>query len=173
MEESVETPVRRIDAPAQIVPAVDRVHRLVADDFLQCGRRHRPVDTPQHQETAVEPGRQKVLEIAVDRFEIGMVAQAGKQVLAHRHQRRSAAGRAVQPADQFLPARFGRGMKPGRGDFAGIAHIGLRGLFQRRLIGAEFRRQGAEERRPASRIERRIGIEKIARQRHAGRFAAA
>ena len=39
MEEGVAAPVRRIDAAAQVVPAPDAVHRLVADDLFQDHRR--------------------------------------------------------------------------------------------------------------------------------------
>jgi hypothetical protein len=55
MEEGVAAAVGRIDAAAQIVPAVDLVHRLVADDFFQNRGRRRPVDPAQQQEAAIEP----------------------------------------------------------------------------------------------------------------------
>ena len=39
MKEGVAAPVGRIDAPAQIVPVADLVHRFVADDLFQDRRR--------------------------------------------------------------------------------------------------------------------------------------
>jgi hypothetical protein len=48
VEEREAAPVRRLDAGAQVVPAGDGVHRLVADDLLQDVRRRRPVDVAQH-----------------------------------------------------------------------------------------------------------------------------
>ena len=53
--------------PPQIVPAVDRMHRLVVDQLLEHDRGRAPVDALEHQETAVEPGAEQVQEIGVDR----------------------------------------------------------------------------------------------------------
>ena len=55
MEERVTAPVRRVDAVAQIVPAVDLVDGLVADDLLQNERGFVSVDPAQHKKAAVEP----------------------------------------------------------------------------------------------------------------------
>ena len=60
MEEGEAAPVGGIEAAAQVVPALDLVHRLVGDDLLQDRRRRLPVDAAQHQEAAVEPGLQQV-----------------------------------------------------------------------------------------------------------------
>ena len=105
MEEGVAAPVRRIDAAAQIVPAPDAVHRLVADDLFQDHRRRRPVDPAQHQEAAVEPRREQMHEVGIDRLEILAVIERIEQLLAHAHQRGGAARREIEPAQQFLPAR--------------------------------------------------------------------
>ena len=66
MEEGVAAPVGRFEAAAQVVPALDRVHGLVADDALQDVGGRRPVDPSQHQEPPVEPGREEMGEVAVD-----------------------------------------------------------------------------------------------------------
>ena len=108
MEEGEAAPVGRLQAVAQIVPVVDRVHRLVADDLLQDVGGRGPVDRPQHQEAAVEPGREQVREVVVDRLQVGARGQMGEKLLAHAHQGRGAAGREVEAPDQFLAARFGR-----------------------------------------------------------------
>ena len=67
MEERKAAPVGGIEAAAQIVPALDLVHRLVGDDLLQDRRRRLPVDAAQHQEAAVEPRRQQMHQVAIDR----------------------------------------------------------------------------------------------------------
>ena len=64
VEERVAAPVGRIDAPAQIVPVVDFVHRLVANDLLEHDRGRRPVDPAQHQEAAVEPSENRCTKSA-------------------------------------------------------------------------------------------------------------
>ena len=115
MEEGVAAPVRRIDAAAQIVPVADRVHRLVADDLFQDVRRRRPVDPAQHQEAAVEPGREQMDEVGVDGARSSRRTMRVEQLLAHAHQRRGAAGREVEPAQQLLPARLGRRVQLGGG----------------------------------------------------------
>ena len=120
MEEGVAAPVGRIDAAAQVLPVADRVHRLVADDLFQHDRRRRPVDVAQHQEAAVEPGREQMHEILVDRGEIVAVIERVHQLLAHAHQRGGAAGRQIEAAEQFLPARLGSGVHFG-GGFVGRA----------------------------------------------------
>ena len=55
MEEGEAAPVGSAAPGAQIVPALDLVHGLVADDPLEDVGRRRPVDVAQHQEAAVEP----------------------------------------------------------------------------------------------------------------------
>ena len=94
--------------PLQIVPVADLVHRLVADDLLEDVGGRRPVDAPQHQEAAVEPRREEMHEIGVDRCELRVHLDARREVPRACDQRRGAAGREVDPAEQFLPARLGR-----------------------------------------------------------------
>ena len=59
-------------------------------------------------------------EIVVDRGEIVAVVEHVHQLLAHMHQRDGAAGREIEPAEQFLPARLGGGMHFRRGFVAGL-----------------------------------------------------
>ena len=47
--------------------------------------------------------------------EIVAVIHGVQQLLAHAHQRGGAAGREIEPAEQFEPARFGREVQFGRG----------------------------------------------------------
>ena len=48
-------------------------------------------------------------EIGIDRGEIVAVIERVDQLLAHAHQRRGAAGRQIEAAEQLLPARLGGG----------------------------------------------------------------
>ena len=66
MEEGKAAPVRGIEAAAQVVPALDLVHGLVADDLLQDGRRRVPIDAAQDQEAAVEPGVEQAAQVGID-----------------------------------------------------------------------------------------------------------
>jgi len=54
----------------KVRPAIDFVHRLVADKFLQDQSSGFPADAFQAQEAAVEPGSEQVLEVGVEFGEI-------------------------------------------------------------------------------------------------------
>ena len=173
MEERVAAPVGRIDAAAQIVPAADAVHRLVADDLLQHARRRRPVDPAQHQEAAVEPRREHVDEIAVDDREIVAVAMRVEQLLAHAHQRRGAAGREVEPAQQFLPARLGRRVHARRRWRRWVGAPGVDRGFEPRVVGPEAAASASKKAMRGPRGQLGVAGQDLARERHAGGFAAA
>ena len=76
-------------------------------------------------------------EIVVDRGEIVAVAEHVDQLLAHAHQRGGAAGREIEPAEQFLPARLGGGMQLGGGCVGRLFAPGGDRAFHARRIGAE------------------------------------
>ncbi len=173
MEEGVAAAVDRIDAAAQIVPVVDFVHRLVTDDLFQNVGWRRPVDPAQHEKSPVEPRRQQMHDVAVERRQILVALHQGEQVGAHRHQVAGAAGRAVEPAHQLLPPRLGSEMK-----IAGIGVVRLRAPALDRprqpfAVGAEVACQRLEERQPAGGVEVVVTVEHVARHRGAGSFAAA
>ena len=107
MEKGVATPVRRVDAGAQIVPILDLMYRLVEDDFFQHGRRRRPIDPAQHQEAAIEPGGEQVAKIGIDRRELGTADHCIEELLPHMHQPRRAPRGEVEPSKQLLSARLG------------------------------------------------------------------
>ena len=115
MKEGVAAPIRRIDARAQIVPVADRVHRLVADDLLQKVGRGRPVDAPEQEEAAVEPGREQVKEVLVDDREIVTMIHCVHQLLAHAHQRCRSARGEVEAPEELEPSRLGGAVDLGRG----------------------------------------------------------
>ena len=97
----------------------------------------------------------------------------GEKLLAHVHQGRGAAGREVEPPDQFLAARLGRLVQGIDGDRAGIAAIGVNRRLELGPVGTEAIRERRQERQARGQRRRRIGIEKGARQRHARGLAAA
>ena len=107
VEEGEETPVLGLDAPAQVVPVADRVHRLVADDLLEDVGRRRPADATQHEEAAVEPRAEQVPEVAVEHLEHGCILLVPEQLLAHAHEPSRAARREVEPADDLLALGLG------------------------------------------------------------------
>src|SRR5262249_34390604 len=55
MKKREAPPIRRINAPTQIVPVANFVDRLVADELFKDTGRRRPVDALQHKEATVEP----------------------------------------------------------------------------------------------------------------------
>ena len=95
------------------------------------------------------------------------------QLLAHPHQRGGAVGREVEPPQQLLPARLGGNMDLGRGL---VGRVGLPGRdrgIEPRMVRAEAIGQRLEE--GDARAGGQLGIfgKNLARQRDAGRFAAA
>ncbi len=173
MKERIAAPVGRIDAPAQIVPIVDLVHRLVADDLFQHDRGRCPVDAAQHQEAAVEPGREQVHEIGVDRREVVAMCQRIEQLLAHGDQRLGAARREIEPAQQFLTARLGGGMQLGRGGIVRLRPPGLDRRLDAGIVRPESGRQRLEEGDPRPGGQIGIAHQNLARERDAGGFAPA
>ena len=115
MEKGVAAPVRRIDAAAQIIPIADGVNGLIADDLFQDARGSRPVDALQDEKAAVEPGREEVDKIRIHHAEIIAVVHRVDDLLAHAHKCSGSVGRKIEPAEQFLPQRFGREMNLGSG----------------------------------------------------------
>src|SRR5215470_589660 len=172
MKEGVAAAVGRIDAMAQIVPVADLMHRLIADDLLEHARRRRPVDAPQHQKAAIEPRREHVHEVVVDDFEIAAAVERIEQMLAHAHQCGGAAGREIQPAQEFLPARLGRLMNPRRGVIGWIGAPHRDGGVELAMIGTEATRQRLEERDARPRGQLGIVGQNLARERDTGGFAA-
>ena len=158
---------------AQVVPVADRVHRLVADDLFQQIRRRRPVDGPQHEEAAIEPGREQVDEIVVDGGEIVAMIHRVEQLLAHAHQRRRAAGREIEAAEQLEPPRLGCAMELGRGGVRGRVHPGGGRGAEPGTVGAEPARQRLEKGNARPGVQLGIAGQDFARERDARGFAAA
>ena len=106
MEEAEAAPVGGLHPAAQVVPALDLVHGLVADDPLQDVGRRRPVDPAQDQEAAVEPGIEEVDEVIVHAGQLGIAIEMLEQIFAHVDQGSRAARRQIEPAEELLPRRL-------------------------------------------------------------------
>ncbi len=173
VEEGVATPVRTVDAGAQVVPVADFVHRLVADDLLEDIGRGRPVDPAQHEEPPIEPGREQMGEVAVEAAEVRPPRQHVEQAGAHGDQCRGGAGREVQPADQLLPARLAGGVEFGEAALGGGGGIGGDRLVEPRLVRAEGLGQRLEEGDALAGLQGAVEDQYLAGQRDAGGLAAA
>ena len=169
MEEGEAAPVLRFDAPAQVVPPGDLVDSLVADDLLEDMGGRRPVDRAQHQEAAVEPGREQVLEIAVEavsRLDQGMILSGGAefppqrhQVLAHPHEGKCPVSGEVEATDQFLAARLGGLVERAQGRPRRAVAIGRHRILDGFVVGAELHRHEAKERRFLRQRKCRVAVE--------------
>src|SRR5690348_4847326 len=102
MEEGVAASIERLHPPAQIIPALDRVNRLILYDPLQDVGRGRPGDALHHQKAAVEPGIEEVDEIILDAGQVQIVAAMLDQIFAHADKRSGAAWREVETPKQLL-----------------------------------------------------------------------
>ncbi len=114
----------------------------------------------------------RVREIGVDERQSGIVAIVPEEVGAHGDEVLGAAGRAIEPAEQFLPARFGQIMQSRRGGCVRIAAIGCDSLVELAMVGAEITRQRREEFGAGRFRKSRIGIERLTGDQCAGRLAA-
>ena len=112
-------------------------------------------------------------KIVVDDAEIVAMIHGVEELLAHAHQRRGAAGREIEPAEQFEPARLGGAIQLGRG-IGGrrLPPGGDRGIDAGAIV-AEGCRQRLEEGDARSDRQRRIVGENLVGERHAGGLAAA
>ena len=172
VEEGVAAPIGRIDAVAQVAPVVDLVHRLVLDDLLQDVGGRRPVDPAQHQEAAVEPRREQVDEVGVDRRKVVAMVHGVHQTLAHRHQRLGAAWREIEAPQQLLPTRLGGAVQLGGGDVVRCLLPGVDGAADALEVGPEPVGERLEEGDARAGGELGEAQQNVARERGAGRLAA-
>ena len=101
------------------------------------------------------------------------VAVERGNVVMHRHQFAGAAGRAVEPADQFLPPRFGSKMQVAGILVGGLRAPGLDRLRNSLPVRTVVANQGLEERQPASVVEVMVAVKNLPRHRSARGLAAA
>ena len=112
-------------------------------------------------------------KIGVDRLEVEVVRFHPQQRLAHPDQRGNAVRREVQPADQFLPARFGGLMQFEQRLRGRLPAVGFDGAFQPRRVRSEPRDKDADEVALAAFVEAPPAIQDIPGQCHAGSLAPA
>ena len=102
MEECVAATVG-FEAPAQVVPPLDLMYRLVLNQALEDDRRCLPVDSLQRQEAAVEPGAKQVCEVVVYRRAIGMIRERLQKAPAQVDESDRPARCHVPSAEKLLP----------------------------------------------------------------------
>src|SRR5687767_5121775 len=171
MEEREAAPVR-LEAPAQVAPALDRVHRLVLDQLLEHDGRGAPVDALQAQEPAVEPRAQQVHEVVVDDAPLRMRLHALQELLADRHERRGASGRHVEAAKELLARRLDDLLEARELLRRWIGLIVGCDARDRLGRGRVVARQRVEELLALALLERLVGRERLACKRGARVLAA-
>ena len=112
-------------------------------------------------------------EVVIDDAEIVAAIHGVEELLAHAHERGCAAGREIQPADQFQPSRLGGFMKLGRVVLGRRVAPGRDRRVDSGAIVAEGGRQRLEERDARSDRQRRIVRKDFVGKREAGGLAAA
>src|SRR5215470_8392751 len=104
--EKTEAAAVVLQAPPEIVPVANVMHRLVLDKVFEDRRRGVPVDPPQFEKAGVEPGPQQMLEIRGNRRPFRMAGGALQHTTPHLDERRRAGGREIQPAEQLAAWRL-------------------------------------------------------------------
>ena len=170
MEEGEAAAVVGIEPPAQVVPALDLVHRLVGDDLVEDGGGRVPVDAAQHQEAAVEPGGQQVAQVAVEGAERGI--SRGEQVAAQLDDLGGRPRRQVEAAEELDARALHRPLQGAQRGGLGAGDIGLGGARHLGRIGLHGAGQELEEVQPVRRAEAPVAAQQLAGDGDAGRLAA-
>ena len=165
VKERVASTVGRIDAPPELVPVADFVHRFVADDLLEHRRRRGPVDAAQNQEAAIKPRTEQVHKIAIDDGERRVLVDEREHVRPHFDERCGAAWRAIEPPEQLVAA----GLR-GEMDFACRGFVAVRtkvryGVAHPLAIGPELVGERLEERRLLRHVERAVPAQDLGGER--------
>ena len=84
-------------------------------------------------------------DVAVERGEVLFVLDGAEQIGAHRHQLAGAAGRPVQPANQFLPPWLGGEMQIAGVGIVRLCAPALDRLRKPLAVGTEIAGQTFEE----------------------------
>ena len=74
-----------LQSAAQIIPALDGMHRFIADDFFKNMGRTAPGDRPQHQKPTIKPRGKQIFEINIKLGEIRVLVKQSQQVTTHRY----------------------------------------------------------------------------------------
>jgi hypothetical protein len=107
VEEGEAAPVGGLQAPSQIVPAVNGVHGFIFNDLFKDVGRAFPIDRSEHEEPSVEPACKQVAKVDVERLQGVVLPAEAQEIGAHGNQGPGGVRHLVETADQLLPARFG------------------------------------------------------------------
>jgi hypothetical protein len=117
-------------------------------------------------------GWKKPQQVRIDRPPLRSRAQALQELLAHFHQCSGAAGRHVEATEQLAAQRLDRCLQPREILRRRVGLVGDRALRDRFGHRRVIARQQVEELVAAVLVERLVGVERLARQRHAGVLTA-
>ena len=160
------------EAPAQVAPAVDRMHRLVLDQLFEHQGGGAPVDALEAQEAAVEPGAQQVHQVQVDGAPVRVRLEPRQQPPAHLDQRGGAAGGHVEPAEQLLARRLDAVLQAQQVLGRRLGLVRRRRAADRLCRRRVLPRQGVVERVALALVQALVRDEGPARERRARIFAA-
>ena len=107
MEEPETAPVVLQPAP-QIRPVANVVHGLVFDEVFEHRGRRMPVDPPELEESAIQPGSQQMLEVRGNHRPFRVAGQPTENATPHLDQRRRAPAGQIQPPEQLAARRLHR-----------------------------------------------------------------
>src|SRR6266404_9848063 len=172
MKERIAATVRRLEASLQVIPALDRVDRLVADDAFEDVRRGRPGDSLHHKEAAVEPGVKKVNEVVFDAGESGIIFAELDEILTHGYERACPTRCEIEPAEQFLPRRLDSSEQCPQTCRAAISVIDGPCLPESLLVGSKIARENTEKADFLLNRQRGVEVEHLAAERNARSFAS-
>ena len=114
-----------------------------------------------------------MLKIAVDHSERAVLAHAFEEVGAHRDERRRPARRAVQPAEELLPAGLGRIVDLARRRSVADGAPARYGVLHADRVWPESVCKSSKKRGPVGVFEAAVAGKDLASQREARGFAAA
>ena len=112
-------------------------------------------------------------KVVVDGGKIVAMVHRFEQLGAHAHQRRGAARRKIEAAEELKPPRLGRAMELGRRGVRGRIHPGRGSGAEPGTVGAETARQRLEKGNARPGLQLGIAGQDLARERHPRGFAAA
>ena len=162
VEEGIAAPIR-LETPLQLGPRAHRVHGLVLDQLVEHSARAAPVDFPELEKAAIEPGFQRVTEVGFNDAPRFVIGNALQELRAHLDQRMGATRRLVQTLEQLAARRIERAPHGGQRLRRRILEIAFGRILRAAEIGGKLFPDLVEER--AARIDRQrvVHPERVAR----------
>src|SRR5208282_4945383 len=145
---------------------------LIANELFEDRGRRRPVDPAQHEKAAIEPRAEEMMEIAVDHRKAAVLAHAFEEVRTQGDERRRTARRAIEAAEELLPAGLAGVVDLARRGFVAGRRPASDRILHALRIGPKSVRQRAEEQGSVGVGKRAVARENLARERKARGFAA-